>query len=69
LHLASSVAGQPPQRVPTLTLVNLHASLALGRGLTLRGGVDNATNVRLAAKSPLFSYEELPRSVRVGLEG
>lgn len=69
LRLAAAVAGQPPQTVPTLTLVNLHASLALGRGLTLRAGVDNATNLRLAAKSPLFSYEELPRSVRVGLEG
>ena len=69
LRLASTVAGQPPQAVPALTLVNLHASLALGAGLTLRAGVDNATNLRLAAKSPLFSYEELPRSLRVGLEG
>lgn len=69
LRLASTVAGQPPQAVPTLTVVNLHASLALGHGLTLRAGVDNATNLRLAAKSPLFSWEELPRSVRVGLEG
>lgn len=69
LRLASTVAGQPPQAVPTLTMVNLHASLALGHGLTLRAGVDNATNLRLAAKSTLFAYEELPRSVRVGLEG
>lgn len=69
LRLASTVAGQPPQAVPTLTLVNLHASLALGHGLTLRAGVDNATNLRLAAKSTLFSWEELPRSVRIGLEG
>ncbi|MDR7299315.1 outer membrane receptor for ferrienterochelin and colicins [Pelomonas aquatica] len=68
LRLASAVAGRPPQAVPTLTLVNLHASAALGHGLTLRAGIDNATNLRLAAKSPLFSYEELPRSLRVGLE-
>lgn len=69
LRLASAVAGQPPQVVPTLTIVNLHASAALGHGLTLRAGIDNATNLRLAPKSPLFSWEELPRSVRVGLEG
>ena len=69
LRLAAAVAGQPPRAVPTLTLVNLHASLALGRGLTLRAGIDNATHLRLAAKSPLFAYEELPRSVRIGLEG
>jgi outer membrane receptor for ferrienterochelin and colicins len=69
LRLASSVAGQAPQVVSTLTMLNLHASLALGHGLTLRAGVDNATNLRLAAKSPLFSYEELPRSLRLELEG
>lgn len=69
LRLASTVAGQPPQGVPRLTMVNLHASLALGHGLTLRAGVDNATNLRLAAKSSLFSWEELPRSCRIGIEG
>jgi outer membrane receptor for ferrienterochelin and colicins len=69
LRLASAVAGQPPQGVPRLTLVNLHASLALGGGLTLRAGIDNATNLRLAGKSSLFSWEELPRSCRIGIEG
>ncbi|MFG6469057.1 TonB-dependent receptor plug domain-containing protein [Roseateles sp. BYS87W] len=69
LRLASTVAGQPPQGVPTLTMLNLHASVALGHGLTLRAGVDNATNLRLTVKSPLFSWEELPRNVRVALEG
>ena len=39
-----------------------------GHELSLRAGIDNATNLRLAAKSPLFAYEELPRSLRVGLE-
>lgn len=68
LRLASTVAGQPPQAVPRLTMVNLHASLALGAGVTLRAGVDNATNLRLAAKSSLFSWEELPRSCRIGIE-
>lgn len=68
LHLASSVAGQPPQRVAPLNLVHLHASWQLHPMLRLRAGLDNATNVRLAAKSPLFSYEELPRTWRLGLE-
>lgn len=69
LRLASAVAGQPPQAVPRVTMVNLHASVALAHGLTLRAGVDNATNQRLAAKSNLFSWEELPRSCRIGIEG
>lgn len=69
LRLASTVAGQPPQAVPTLTMVNLHASVALGHGLTLRAGLDNATNLRLAVKSTLFSWEEMPRNLRVALEG
>lgn len=68
LHLASTVAGQPPQRVPTLNLVNLHASWQLHPQLRLRAGLDNASDVRLAARSPLFSYEELPRTWRLGLE-
>ena len=69
LRLASAVAGQPPQAAPRVTMVNLHASFALAHGLTLRVGVDNATNQRLAAKSSLFSWEELPRSCRIGIEG
>jgi outer membrane receptor for ferrienterochelin and colicins len=68
LHLASSVAGQPPQAVPTLNLVNLHASWRFSHSLRLRAGVDNLSNLRLAGKSPLFSYEELPRTVRLALE-
>lgn len=69
LRLASTVAGQPPQAVPRLTMANLHASVALGHGLTLRAGIDNVTNMRLAARSSLFSWEELPRSCRIGVEG
>lgn len=69
LRLAATVAGQPPQAVPRVTLANLHASVALGHGLTLRAGIDNVTNTRLAAKSSLFAWEELPRSCRIGVEG
>jgi outer membrane receptor for ferrienterochelin and colicins len=69
LRLASPVAGQPPQAVPRLTMVNLHASLVLSPQLTLRAGIDNASNLRLAARSSLFSWEELPRNCRIGIEG
>ncbi|HEY0954154.1 MAG TPA: TonB-dependent receptor [Roseateles sp.] len=69
LHLASTVTGEPPQGVPRLTLANLHASVVLGHGWTLRAGIDNVTNMRLAAKSSLFGWEELPRSCRIGVEG
>lgn len=69
LYLAGSTAGQPPQLVPTLNLLNLYGHLDVASGWRLRAGVDNASNLRLAAKSPLFSSEELPRTVRLSLEG
>lgn len=68
LRLASPVAGQAPQRVPRLTMVNVHASLVLSPQLTLRAGIDNATDLRLASQSSLFSWEELPRNCRIGIE-
>ncbi|MFO1228539.1 TonB-dependent receptor plug domain-containing protein [Roseateles sp.] len=68
LHLAATTAGQPPQTVPLLSQLNLHLKRQLADGFTLRVGLDNATNLRLASKSPLFSYEEQPRTLRVSLE-
>ncbi|MBH9552114.1 TonB-dependent receptor plug domain-containing protein [Inhella gelatinilytica] len=68
LYLASSTAGQPPQAVPRLNQINLYATLRLSPQIRLRAGVDNLGNLRLAEKSPLFSYEELPRSFRLGVE-
>lgn len=65
--LASTVAGQAPQPVPDLTFVGLHAGWQATPRITLRAGVDNVTDVRLAEKSPLFTYSELPRTWRVGL--
>jgi len=38
-------------------------------GFTLRAGVDNLENQRLSTLSPLFSYEELPRTWRLSVEG
>jgi outer membrane receptor protein involved in Fe transport len=51
-----------------VTQLNLHLKRQLPEGFTLRVGLDNATNLRLASKSPLFSYEEQPRTLRVSLE-
>jgi hypothetical protein len=35
----------------------------------LRTGVDNATDVVLSRRSPLFTYSEAPRTWRVALQG
>ena len=61
--------GQEPLGVLVFLALCVIWATLVGQGLTLRAGIDNATNLRLAAKSPLFAYEELPRSLRVGLEG
>jgi outer membrane receptor for ferrienterochelin and colicins len=67
--LASAVPGQPLQRVPALTLVGVQASWQLGRGLELGAGVENLTGLRLSEKSPLFTYAEAPRTLRLSLRG
>jgi outer membrane receptor for ferrienterochelin and colicins len=69
LALASTTAGQPPQPVPDLTLVGLWGTWAFTPGLTLRAGVDNATDVVLSRQSPLFTYSEAPRTWRLALQG
>lgn len=67
--LASLTPGQPPQPVPDLTWLGLHAGVELGRGLELRAGLDNATDLRLSDRSPLFTYAEPPRTLRLALHG
>lgn len=67
--LAPLVVGQALQAVPDVTLVSAHAGIGLGHGLDLSLGVNNATNVNLAAKSPLFIYAEAPRTWRLALRG
>jgi outer membrane receptor for ferrienterochelin and colicins len=67
--LASATAGQPPQPVPDLTLVGLWGAWNVAPGLTLRAGVDNATDVVLSRRSPLFTYSEAPRTWRLALQG
>ncbi|RVT88700.1 TonB-dependent receptor [Inhella crocodyli] len=69
LRLASAVVGQPPQAVRSLTFVHLHAKVPVTAHMAVRLGLDNATNLRLAERSPLFSYEDLPRTLRLTLEG
>jgi outer membrane receptor for ferrienterochelin and colicins len=69
LRLASAVLGQAPQAVRSLTFVHFHAKVPLGTCWALRLGLDNATDLRLAERSPLFSYEDLPRTLRLSVEG
>lgn len=67
--LASTVAGQPPQPVPGVTMLSAWAGADLGHGLDLGFGVDNLDNVSLARVSPLFTYAEAPRTWRLSLRG
>ena len=65
--LASLVAGQALQPVPAVTLVGAQGSWQLGPQVALGAGVDNLSDVRLSAKSPLFIYAEAPRTWRLSL--
>ncbi|NDG40750.1 MAG: hypothetical protein EBY28_15600 [Betaproteobacteria bacterium] len=65
--MASLVAGQALQLVPAVTLVGAHACWQLGPRFELGAGVDNLSDVRLCAKSPLFICAEAPHSWRLSL--
>jgi outer membrane receptor for ferrienterochelin and colicins len=65
--LASSVPGQPPQPVPTLTLLGAQAQWQVTPIVELGLGVDNLTDTRLSDKSALFTYAEPPRTWRLAL--
>lgn len=67
--LASTVVGQAPQPVPSLTRVGAQATWAFAGGLEASLGVDNLTRLDLAEKSPLFTYAEAPRTWRLALRG
>lgn len=51
------------ETAPDYTLWNLSGSYRLNDNATLRSGLRNITDVRLAEESPLFGYSELGRSV------
>ncbi|HPE60963.1 MAG TPA: TonB-dependent receptor [Thiolinea sp.] len=55
--------------LPDYTLWHAAFSRPLGKGLNLRLGINNLTDVRLEDKSPDFRHEEYPRTVRVELNG
>ena len=59
--------GQPPQPVPTLTLLGAQAQWQITPVVELGVGVDNLTDTRLSDKSPLFTYAEPPRTWRLAL--
>ncbi len=65
--LASTVPGQPPQQVPTLTLLGAQAQWQITPVVELGVGVDNLSDMRLSDKSPLFTYAEPPRTWRLAL--
>lgn len=69
LVLASAVVGQPPQPVPAFALVGAQLQWHVTPALDLGFAVDNIGNLRLADKSPLFTYAETPRTWRVSLRG
>lgn len=51
-----------PIELPAYTLVHAGLAWQLSRRITLRGGVENLTDVRLAEESPGFGYTERGRS-------
>jgi len=69
LVLASGVVGQPPQPVPAFALVGAQLRWHVDPALDIGVMVDNIGNLRLADKSPLFTYAETPRTWRVSLRG
>jgi outer membrane receptor for ferrienterochelin and colicins len=54
-------------RLPAYSLWHASAAKQFGKGMTARLGVDNLTNVRLAEKSPSFSYAERGRTLYASL--
>ncbi|MBI5718895.1 MAG: TonB-dependent receptor [Burkholderiales bacterium] len=67
--LAAAAAGQPPQRVPSLTTMAASLGRRLDRGLDLELGVNNLDDLSLAQRSPLFTWAEAPRTWRLTLRG
>jgi outer membrane receptor for ferrienterochelin and colicins len=69
LVLAGTVAGQPPLPVPAFARVGAHLVWHAAPTLDFGVAVDNVGNLRLADKSPLFTYAETPRTWRVSVRG
>lgn len=67
--LAATTVGASPMPAPDVTLVGAHLTCALPEGLELTIGVNNLTEVSLAAKSPLFTAVEPLRTWRLALRG
>lgn len=53
--------------LPSYSLWNASVGKKIGKNLSVRAGVNNLTNVRLAEKSPNFGYAEMGRNVYLTL--
>lgn len=69
LVLASLVAGQPVQRVPSFMTSSVHVQWRLAPQLDLGLAIDNLSDLRMADLSPLYTYAESPRTWRLWLRG
>jgi outer membrane receptor for ferrienterochelin and colicins len=58
---------QGGETLPDLTLWYASATVELRPGIDLVAGIDNLTDVDLADRSPLYSYAEPPRTLRLAL--
>lgn len=65
--LASTVVGQPPQPVPSLTFIGASVAHEIRPGLTVRAGVANLTGTNPPERSTLFTWGEAPRTFRVSM--
>jgi outer membrane receptor for ferrienterochelin and colicins len=63
---ATTTALQP---VPSLTYAHVHVERDIGQGLRLLAGVRNLGDTNPAERSPLYTWGDAPRSVRVALRG
>ncbi len=67
--LASDVANRPPQAVPPTVLAGFSVSYALSKQLDLDFGASNLGNLDLAQRSALYTWNEVPRTWRLGIRG
>ena len=61
--IGSQLASRVEAELPSYTLWNASVARQIGKNLTLRAGIDNIGDLRLAEKSPNFIYAERGRTL------